>query len=69
MSAQEAEVLLRDSMDEGRIAMLDLMAGEHTRLNEARPGFLTAARGALDGELPNSGPSTRPEMTGRTETA
>jgi hypothetical protein len=54
MPAQEAEVLLRDTMDDGRIAMLDLMAGEHTRLDEARREFLAAARHALDGELLSS---------------
>ncbi|MER5809918.1 hypothetical protein ABT143_17315 [Streptomyces sp. NPDC002033] len=69
MSAQEAEVLLRDSMDESRIAMLDLMAGEHTRLDEARRGFLTAARHALDGELPSGGLPIGSGMPGSTETA
>jgi len=58
MPAEEVEVLLRDTMDEGRMAMLDLMAGEHNRLDEARRGFLSAARKALDGEVeirPTSG--------------
>ncbi|WP_436961417.1 hypothetical protein [Streptomyces sp. SudanB182_2057] len=63
MPAQEVEVLLRDTMDDGRIAMLDLMAGEYTRLDVARREFLAAARHALDDELlssrtPSSGPGT-----------
>jgi hypothetical protein len=51
MPAQEVEVLLRDTMNDGRMAMLDLMAGQHARLDKARRGFLAAARHALDGEL------------------
>lgn len=54
MSAQDAEVLLQDAMSDGRTAMLDHMAGEYTRLEEARRAFLTAAREALDGELPHT---------------
>ncbi len=51
MLAQDAEVLLQDSMDTGRIAMLELMVGERTRLDEARREFLAATRHALDGDL------------------
>jgi hypothetical protein len=54
MSAQEVEVLLRDAMSDGRIAILDLMAGERTRLDAARRAFLDAARHALDGEVPGN---------------
>jgi hypothetical protein len=44
-------VLLRDAMSDGRIAILDLMADERTRLDAARQAFRDAARHALDGEV------------------
>ncbi|MEV2255960.1 hypothetical protein AB0I94_36305 [Streptomyces sp. NPDC050147] len=57
MPPREVEVLMRDTMDDGRIAMLDLMDGEYTRLDTARREFLVATRQVLDGELPTSATS------------
>lgn len=44
---EEAAVLLRDAVNEGRITVLDYMTGQSTRLSETRRTFLAAARHAL----------------------
>ncbi|MBT2429087.1 hypothetical protein J7F02_26550 [Streptomyces sp. ISL-112] len=44
---EEAAVLLRDAVHEGRITVLDYMTGQSTRLSETRRTFLAAARHAL----------------------
>ncbi|WP_327713299.1 hypothetical protein OG912_38985 (plasmid) [Streptomyces sp. NBC_00464] len=44
---EEAAVLLRDAVNEGRITVLEYMTGQSTRLSETRRMFLTAARHAL----------------------
>ncbi|WEH31913.1 hypothetical protein PZB75_00055 [Streptomyces sp. AM 4-1-1] len=44
---EEAAVLLRDAVHEGRVTVLDYMTGQSTRLTETRRTFLSAARHAL----------------------
>ena len=46
----EATLLLRDAVNEGRITMLDHMTGQSTRLSEARRAFLAAARHTLESQ-------------------
>ncbi|MFE4059360.1 hypothetical protein ACFXP3_24205 [Streptomyces sp. NPDC059096] len=66
MPEEEAEVLLRGTMNDGRTAMLDHMAGEYTRLEEARRAFLSVARHTLDGELPDLRPTAQSDpLVGR----
>ncbi|MYX04139.1 MULTISPECIES: hypothetical protein [unclassified Streptomyces] len=44
---EEAAVLLRDAVTDGRITVLDYMTGQSTRLSETRRAFLAAARRTL----------------------
>jgi hypothetical protein len=63
MPAQESDVLLRATMGDGRIAMLDFMIGEETRPGAASRKGLAASRHALAGELPGSPMPWGPDAT------